>query len=325
MIEISPVLAGTTNAPDYVPASTNVTTGGEVRKTTDAGTADLSFGDFLDMINPLQHIPVVSSVYRAISGDTINPVSRVAGDILFSGPLGIASVLASGAGAIADTVMEAKTGKDMAGTMVAALFGDDGAASTTPPTTQLADAAEPANTAASPTADTTPAAVAQADSAPAATPATVAATPTADANTTPQTLAKSFPLDRKKMAFGGVMAPIQPAASNGIRIGSTIYTSPLLNGKHPVPVATATAAAASVDAAQAAAVPVTAPSPTVTAALPASPIPASVTANSGTGSTTGQSLPANLSDDALILRALNMYKSVAQSSGGTGSTLDSVH
>ncbi len=32
-----------------------------------------SFDDFLDIINPLQHLPVISTIYRAITHDTINP------------------------------------------------------------------------------------------------------------------------------------------------------------------------------------------------------------------------------------------------------------
>ncbi|WP_448192177.1 hypothetical protein [Azospirillum sp. sgz301742] len=50
--------------------------------------ADMSFGDFLDMINPLQHIPVVGTIYRAVTGDTIKPAAQVIGDIAYGGPIG---------------------------------------------------------------------------------------------------------------------------------------------------------------------------------------------------------------------------------------------
>ena len=43
------------------------------------GADGLTFGDVLDVINPLQHIPVVSTIYRAITGDEISPGARVAG------------------------------------------------------------------------------------------------------------------------------------------------------------------------------------------------------------------------------------------------------
>lgn len=48
-----------------------------------------SFGDFIDMINPLHHIPVVGQVYRAVTGDQISDSARIAGGGLFAGPLGI--------------------------------------------------------------------------------------------------------------------------------------------------------------------------------------------------------------------------------------------
>lgn len=49
-----------------------------------------SFRDLLDIINPLQHIPFVNSVYRAVTGDEIGSFARVAGGAIFGGPLGAA-------------------------------------------------------------------------------------------------------------------------------------------------------------------------------------------------------------------------------------------
>ena len=54
-----------------------------------AGDEGLSFADFLDVINPLQHIPVISSIYRAITGDEISLGARLPGGVLFGGPIGI--------------------------------------------------------------------------------------------------------------------------------------------------------------------------------------------------------------------------------------------
>lgn len=48
----------------------------------------LSFADFLDVINPLQHIPFVSSIYREITGDEISDTAKFAGDALFTGLTG---------------------------------------------------------------------------------------------------------------------------------------------------------------------------------------------------------------------------------------------
>ena len=50
----------------------------------------LTFGDALDLVNPLQHLPVVSTLYRKITGDVISPAMDLAGGALFGGPLGAA-------------------------------------------------------------------------------------------------------------------------------------------------------------------------------------------------------------------------------------------
>jgi hypothetical protein len=40
---------------------------------------DGSFADFIDIINPLQHIPIVSTLYRSMTGDTIGGPARIHG------------------------------------------------------------------------------------------------------------------------------------------------------------------------------------------------------------------------------------------------------
>ncbi len=91
----------------------------------DWGDDGFTFGDVLDMINPLHHVPVLSGVYRAVTGDAIAPAARVLGAGLFSlNPIGAA---ASMAGAIVDVGLADATGRD-AGGHLAALFGADGAA-----------------------------------------------------------------------------------------------------------------------------------------------------------------------------------------------------
>ena len=42
----------------------------------------LTFRDVLDMINPLQHLPVVSNIYRAITEDELSAGSRLVGGYL---------------------------------------------------------------------------------------------------------------------------------------------------------------------------------------------------------------------------------------------------
>jgi hypothetical protein len=76
-----------------------------------------SFDDFLDIINPLQHLPVVSTIYRALTHDTIKPFERIAGDTLYGGLWGFAS-------SVANVVFEKITGKDFGDTALALLTGD---------------------------------------------------------------------------------------------------------------------------------------------------------------------------------------------------------
>ncbi len=51
-------------------------------------SAEFSFWDLLDIVNPLQHIPVISSIYRRITGDEISPTARIIGATLYGGPAG---------------------------------------------------------------------------------------------------------------------------------------------------------------------------------------------------------------------------------------------
>lgn len=100
-----------------------VSKSGETTKTADtkeksAFESFLSFlGAIIDVINPLQHIPVISTIYRNITGDEINPLARVAGDALYGGAIGAAV-------GIVDVAVESKTGKDIGGNVMAMLTGD---------------------------------------------------------------------------------------------------------------------------------------------------------------------------------------------------------
>lgn len=58
--------------------------------TTLFGDDGFSFKDVLDLVNPLQHIPVVGNLYRKLTGEVIAPAIRLAGGALFGGPLGAA-------------------------------------------------------------------------------------------------------------------------------------------------------------------------------------------------------------------------------------------
>lgn len=76
-----------------------------------------SFWDLLDVVNPLQHIPVVSTIYRAVTGDEIGAVPRIVGDTLFGGPLGLL-------GAVANEVVRADTGHDIGEHAMAMILPD---------------------------------------------------------------------------------------------------------------------------------------------------------------------------------------------------------
>lgn len=81
----------------------------------------------IDIINPLQHIPVISTMYRHITGDEISPVARIAGGALFGGPIGLAA-------GIANAAVEDSTGKDIGETMLAMVTGGDKKAPAAPET-----------------------------------------------------------------------------------------------------------------------------------------------------------------------------------------------
>ena len=59
-----------------------------------ADSPDFSFADLLDIVNPLQHIPVVSTLYRSITGDGIGTPEKIVGDTLYGGLVGLFASLA---------------------------------------------------------------------------------------------------------------------------------------------------------------------------------------------------------------------------------------
>lgn len=113
---------------DAGPASVNVA--------YDSGKeSGFSFSDLLDTVNPLHHIPVVGTLYRAFTGDEIGPVARVAGGTLYGGPVGAAV-------ALANVAVEETTGADLGDHVLAMVTGDDGGDQTAG-ATQLAQTAPP--------------------------------------------------------------------------------------------------------------------------------------------------------------------------------------
>ncbi|HTQ12594.1 MAG TPA: hypothetical protein VMH86_01865 [Rhizomicrobium sp.] len=111
---------------DRLPGSTKVAANAApATQAPAAATADNSDGGFwhdvLDVVNPLQHLPIVGTIYRSITGDKMGDVEKVAGDTLYGGPIGLVTSLA-------DVAFEKITGKDFEDTLMgwAGLGHDDG-------------------------------------------------------------------------------------------------------------------------------------------------------------------------------------------------------
>ena len=90
------------------------------------------FANVLDVINPLQHIPIISTVYRAITGDEISGPAKLVGGGLFGGIFGAAAAAVS-------VVVEEATGRDVGEHALAMFTSDDaGPNDTRPNADQLA-------------------------------------------------------------------------------------------------------------------------------------------------------------------------------------------
>jgi hypothetical protein len=74
------------------------------------------FHHLLDVVNPLQHLPVIGTIYRAITGEHLDPIEKIAGDTLYGGLWGAVA-------SIADVAFESITGKSFEDTALA-LFKD---------------------------------------------------------------------------------------------------------------------------------------------------------------------------------------------------------
>jgi hypothetical protein len=77
---------------------------------------ELSFGDVLDTLNPLHHLPIIGSIYRAVTGDRIGAVPRMIGDLAFGGFIGFI-------GGMISLGVEDQTGKDPGEHLIAMVEG----------------------------------------------------------------------------------------------------------------------------------------------------------------------------------------------------------
>ncbi len=88
------------------------------------GADGFDFGDVLDIVNPLQHIPVVDTIYRDWTDDDIAHGPRVVGDGIVG--LGLFGTAVGLIGSVANVVVEELTGKDI-GEHVLGWFRDEDA------------------------------------------------------------------------------------------------------------------------------------------------------------------------------------------------------
>jgi len=81
------------------------------------GSDGPTFSDFIDVINPMQHIPVIGTLYREVTGDTIDHAPKVAGKTLYFGPIGTLT-------SVVDVFVEETAGKDVGRHVMSALDED---------------------------------------------------------------------------------------------------------------------------------------------------------------------------------------------------------
>ena len=97
------------------------TTGAVVPASADKSSAaphESFFHHLWDVVNPLQHLPVIGTIYRAITGEHLDAVEKIAGDTLYGGLWGAVS-------SIADVAFEGITGKSFEDTALALFKSDD--------------------------------------------------------------------------------------------------------------------------------------------------------------------------------------------------------
>ena len=74
-------------------------------KSSNITAPQANFGELLDVINPLHHLPIVGNIYRNMTGDQISPVAQIIGGTVYGGGLG-------GLSAIANAAVQEHSGED---------------------------------------------------------------------------------------------------------------------------------------------------------------------------------------------------------------------
>jgi hypothetical protein len=82
---------------------------------------EFNFEDFLDILNPLHHIPIVSEIYKNESDDKISNDAKAVGDIIYGGlTSGLLGVLS----AIGNALLKEETNKDLSEHIIDFASGD---------------------------------------------------------------------------------------------------------------------------------------------------------------------------------------------------------
>lgn len=97
-----------------------------------------SFKDLLDIVNPLQHLPIIGSIYRYLTGDEPAVGTRVIGDALYGGPIGF------GVSVVTNALLTDESGQDLGERLLADVFGPRDHGSPTLGTPAVAAAGQPA-------------------------------------------------------------------------------------------------------------------------------------------------------------------------------------
>lgn len=84
----------------------------DVAKADSGEKKESFFQHILDVINPLQHLPIIGTIYRAATGERLDPVEKIGGSALYGGLWGAVT-------AVADVAFEAITGKSVEDTVMA--------------------------------------------------------------------------------------------------------------------------------------------------------------------------------------------------------------
>lgn len=174
---------------------------------TKVPSQSLSFSDVLSSINPLQHIPIVGTIYRAITGDAPPPpAARMIGGILLGGPVGLVT-------SVANAILEQASGKDL-GDHALAMLGFDHGSSDAPQyaAANAADSKPSGSPAPAPTAVPATAPAVVSSSAPTSAPGAPVALPAAGKSAIADSAAIA-PLSRAVQ--GGAPPPLPPAAAIG--------------------------------------------------------------------------------------------------------------